>query len=133
MHNFGQGMWRRVGDFERLQVPQIIKNIELEQALLYKEYIKKLKRHQYIRDYRQQILEKVNATNESEEKNLNENENLSTLTNSEQKQHEIILNPEEENINIEIIGVETEIPLSNSHEKPVPNPKIIAKKGKRRK
>jgi hypothetical protein len=40
MQNFGRGMWRRVGDYERIQVPLINKNYELEKYLGLMEYIK---------------------------------------------------------------------------------------------
>jgi hypothetical protein len=40
MQNFGRGMWRRVGDYERTQVPIINKNYELEKYLGLMEYIK---------------------------------------------------------------------------------------------
>jgi hypothetical protein len=30
MKNFGIGMWRRVGDYERVYVQQILHNIQLE-------------------------------------------------------------------------------------------------------
>lgn len=137
MHNFGQGMWRRVGDFERLQVPQIIKHIELEQALLYKEYIKNLQRQQYIRKYRQQVLEKVNAVNTNEKQIIFENSNI--LTNSEKKRDLI----QEDKLDVEIVAIETEIPPIEKHEEKVEeisvnnsiekkNLKANRKKGKRR-
>jgi hypothetical protein len=31
MHNFGRGMWRRVGDFERIHKPMLIQQSRLEQ------------------------------------------------------------------------------------------------------
>jgi hypothetical protein len=60
MHNLGRGMWRRVGDFERIQVPQILRHSQLQQNLLYQEHIKKLQRHNRIHEYRRQILQQVN-------------------------------------------------------------------------
>ena len=60
MHNLGRGMWRRVGDFERIQVPQILRHSQLQQNLLYQEHIKKLQRHNRIQEYRRHILQQVN-------------------------------------------------------------------------
>ena len=51
MQNFGRGMWRRVGDFERLQVPQINKQQQLQQYLALLEYKQK---KQLQRDYNQE-------------------------------------------------------------------------------
>ena len=41
MQNFGRGMWRRVGDYERIHVPIIHKNYELERYLALMEYNKR--------------------------------------------------------------------------------------------
>lgn len=40
MQNFGRGMWRRVGDYERIQVPQIVQrqNEQIEQLKKLIEY-----------------------------------------------------------------------------------------------
>jgi hypothetical protein len=133
MHNLGRGMWRRVGDFERIQVPQILRQSQFEQALLYQEYIKKLQRHNRIQEYRRQILEKVNnpinvETELKFEKPIN-NKNINKTS------FEV-----EDPIIHEIIAVETELSLneqSNSEEKnlSIPDkkdPVILAKKGRKR-
>ena len=134
MYNLGRGMWRRVGDFERIQVPQILRQSQLEQALLYQEYIKKLQRHNRIQEYRRQILEKVNnpinvETELKLEKPINDIHNNNPA-------FEV-----EDPIIHEIIAVETEITLndhSNSEENKnlsIPDkkdPVILAKKGRKR-
>ena len=63
MQNFGRGMWRRVGDYERIQVPRINKNYELEKYLVLMEYIKQ--QREKLNTYCQQILQvnKDNITN----------------------------------------------------------------------
>ena len=58
MHNFGRGMWRRLGDFERIQSPQILKQMQLEQ---YIYYIENLQRQARINAYRENILKNVNS------------------------------------------------------------------------
>ena len=58
MHNFGRGMWRRLGDFERIQSPQILKQMQLEQ---YIYYIENLQRQARIKAYRENILKQMNS------------------------------------------------------------------------
>ena len=41
MQNFGRGMWRRVGDFERIHTPQINKQQQLQHYLALLEYNQK--------------------------------------------------------------------------------------------
>lgn len=41
MKNFGKGMWRRVGDYDKLYVPQINKNNELQYYLALLEETQK--------------------------------------------------------------------------------------------
>ena len=118
MQNFGRGMWRRVGDFERIQVPQILKYAELEQAMIYEEYMRNLKRQNEINEYRQNILKKVNSPifveptihlNEIKIKNVDPiKEEVKEL-----KEIKEVINTNIEisndNPRIEIIAVETEI------------------------
>ena len=40
MQNFGRGMWRRVGDYERIQAPQVLKNDQIQKHLALIEYQK---------------------------------------------------------------------------------------------
>lgn len=42
MQNFGRGMWRRVGDYERVRAPMIEQQTRIEQwkqFMLYQEYL----------------------------------------------------------------------------------------------
>jgi hypothetical protein len=39
MRNFGTGMWRRIGDYERIQVPQLIQQAKIQQYLAYRDYL----------------------------------------------------------------------------------------------
>jgi hypothetical protein len=57
MHNFGRGMWRRVGDYERIQVPLIEK---MNQYQIY-THLMQLRKQKEIKEYREKILKKVNA------------------------------------------------------------------------
>ena len=38
MHNFGRGMWRRVGDYERIQKPMILQQAQMEKIQQFVEY-----------------------------------------------------------------------------------------------
>jgi len=127
MQNFGRGMWRRVGDFERIQVPQIIKEIQLQQSLQYKEYMIHLQRQKYIEEYRKKTLEKVNLASDLLKVPVKE----SLDQEKEQKNtdcSETIQIPEDTPIPEQIIAVETEIPNSPLQKKPT----IIPKKGRKR-
>jgi hypothetical protein len=144
MQNFGRGMWRRVGDFERIQVPQILKYAELEQAMIYDEYMRNLKRQNEINEYRQNILKKVNSPifveptvhlNEIKIKNVDPIKEDKELKEIKEVKGEINTNIEISNVNprIEIIAVETEIstrePVKVEEEK---TPIIFPKKGWKR-
>jgi hypothetical protein len=132
MQNFGRGMWRRVGDFERIQVPQIIKHSQLQQALQYKEYITNLQQQKYIEEYRKKMLEKVNTQLNSPvevEVELVSNGNIEETLEIEQ----IPTVVEEEIPIIEIIAVEPEIPVNEIPiQKEEKNPTIFPKKGRKR-
>jgi hypothetical protein len=153
MQNFGRGMWRRVGDFERIQVPQIIKHSQLQQALQYKEYITNLQQQKYIEEYRKKMLEKVNTQvkvpvedevelvshNIKEQIIIEEPLEIKQIEQIEQiqqiKQIEQIEQIEqikklvvEETPIIEIIAVEPEIPIQKEEKKPI----IFPKKGRKR-
>jgi len=54
MQNFGRGMWRRVGGYERIHVPMIHKNYELERYLALMEYNKQQRQKQNLNSYREQ-------------------------------------------------------------------------------
>jgi hypothetical protein len=126
MQNFGRGMWRRVGDFERIQVPQIIKEIQLQQSLQYKEYMIHLQRQKYIEEYRKKTLGKVNLADDLLKEQVKESLELD----KEQENTDpldCIQIPEETPIPEQIIAVETEIPNS-----PVQKVEKISKKGRKR-
>lgn len=61
MQNFGRGMWRRVGDYEKIHVPIINKNTELEYYLALMEYHKKQRLKQTFNTYQKQNMK--NHTN----------------------------------------------------------------------
>jgi hypothetical protein len=92
MQNFGRGMWRRIGDYERLQTPQLLQQYRLQQYLSYIDYQKQLDREKAIKEHRDQTLKNINKQHIVEE--IKED----TIPYSD-------FNP-----SIEIIAVETEIP-----------------------
>jgi len=57
MQNFGRGMWRRVGDYDRVQKPLLLQQSRLEQWQQFVEYQTVLKRYQDIQRIRQQKLQ----------------------------------------------------------------------------
>lgn len=40
MQNFGRGMWRRVGDYERLQKPILLEQIRVEKFIQYQQRLR---------------------------------------------------------------------------------------------
>ena len=60
MRNFGRGMWRRVGDFEKPHAPQINKHNQIQEYLALMQY---LKQRQYnFNTYHQQLSANINET-----------------------------------------------------------------------
>jgi len=59
MHNFGRGMWRRVGDYERVQLPLINK---MNQYNIYM-YLMQLNKDKEIKSYREKKLQNKNTEN----------------------------------------------------------------------
>lgn len=51
MHNFGRGMWRRVGDYERIQKPMILQQAQMEKIQQFVEYQAVLKKQKEIKEY----------------------------------------------------------------------------------
>jgi hypothetical protein len=74
MHNLGRGMWRRVGDFERLRVPQLEQQLKLQQYLAFIEFQKEKKRQDYIRFYRNSILQTKMDSEKTEKEKEKEKE-----------------------------------------------------------
>jgi len=68
MQNFGRGIWRRVGDYERLNYS----NIQLQHHLAFIEYQKFKQRQEAVNKYREHMLKQANSkpiivTNDIEE------------------------------------------------------------------
>ena len=80
MQNFGRGMWRRVGDYERIQTPQVLKNNQIQKYLEFIEYKKSQQRQLAINAYRNQILNQTNsevtAVNELELEHVMSSQNI---------------------------------------------------------
>jgi hypothetical protein len=138
-------MWRRVGDFDRIQVPQLEKYAELEKAIQYKEYMRNLQRQKEIHEYRQNILQQVNAPIFVEKRTKIDNKPIPVIEEKviEEKVIEEGINIEESPVtNIEIIAVETEITgmesqlltknIEEKEEKEEKTPIVFPKKGKKR-
>ncbi len=79
MHNLGRGMWRRVGDFERLRVPQLEQQLKLQQYLAFIEFQKEKKRQDYIRFYRNSILQTKMDSEKTEKEKEKEKELVTEL------------------------------------------------------
>ena len=62
MHNFGRGMWRRVGDYERINTPVLMRIQKMQQ---YELYLQQVKRREEIDAYRQKMLQKVKQSSDS--------------------------------------------------------------------
>ena len=57
MQNFGRGMWRRVGDYERVQKPLLLQQARLEQWQQFVEYQTILKKYKDVQRIRQKKLQ----------------------------------------------------------------------------
>ena len=57
MQNFGRGMWRRVGDYERVQKPLLLQQARLEQLQQFVEYQTILKKYKDVQRIRQKNLQ----------------------------------------------------------------------------
>ena len=57
MQNFGRGMWRRVGDYERVQKPLLLQQARLEQWQQFVEYQTILKKYKDVQRIRQKNLQ----------------------------------------------------------------------------
>ena len=58
MHNFGRGMWRRVGDYEK---HNLYYNTQLQHYLAFIEYQKLKQRQDAVNFYREKMLKSVNS------------------------------------------------------------------------
>ena len=91
MHNFGRGMWRRVGDYERIQ-RNIIQQSSFEQFIKYQVPLnaqqqereqEKPQKQQNIKQSNTIIADKVNIKN-----NINEQTNLTYTSNNYEPNYE---------------------------------------------
>lgn len=125
MHNFGRGMWRRVGDYEK---HNSYYNTQLQHYLAFIEYQKLKQRQDAVNFYREKMLKSVNSQS----------------FNQPELKEDIKL----EETNTIIIAVETDIPSEDNNEElnvskeVIDNPIIIdsneekcksSKKGKKHK
>lgn len=61
MQNFGRGMWRRVGDYDRVYKPMLLQQSRVEQWKQFVEYQTILNRQQSINQYRQNVLKNIKS------------------------------------------------------------------------
>ena len=69
MQNFGRGMWRRVGDYQRIQSPQIVRDNQIQQLQQYLAIAEQQKYYTY-KQQSTQINNTNNITPKTELKNL---------------------------------------------------------------
>ena len=84
MQNFGRGMWRRIGDFEKFNVPQINNN-EVQQYLYLMEKLKK-QRLAKLDEHQQQTIQIYKDTADllvKEELEFNNDETFNDLVTKE--------------------------------------------------
>lgn len=110
MQNFGRGMWRRVGDFERLQKPVLLQQSRIEQWQKFVQYQTMLKQ-QKLRD---------EALAQKTQKNQN-------VLKVEEKDTQDLVNKEEGNILNNSISGQRNL-QQNLSEPPVVVPKRTKKK-----
>jgi hypothetical protein len=115
MQNFGRGMWRRVGDFERIHKPMLIQQSRLEQWQQFIQYQTMLKKkQQYMEQKQKQVDTKV-----VQDISIEENESESTEEN-EIKQ------------NIDIIEIQEIQEIQEVQQEYSEPPVVIPKKTKRK-
>jgi hypothetical protein len=123
MQNFGRGMWRRVGDFERIHKPMLIQQSRLEQWQQFIQYQTMLKKkQQYMEQKQKQVDTKVVqdiSIEENESVSIEENESESTEEN-EIKQ------------NIDIIEIQEIQEIQEVQQEYSEPPVVIPKKTKRK-
>jgi hypothetical protein len=117
MQNFGRGMWRRVGDYERLQKPILLQQSRLEQWQQFVQYQTMLKKQQEVKE-QQQKQNNLHVVSLEQKQDLKIEKKIDI---------EIEENNSNENINI----VDTlEIQQSVNSEPPVVIPKKTKRKNK---
>jgi len=118
MQNFGRGMWRRVGDFERLQKPVLLQQSRIEQWKQFAQYQTMLKKQQELRE-QQQKQNNVHVVS------LQQPEDLEI-----EKKIDVEIEENNSNENIDIIET-LEIQQPVNSEPPVVIPKKTKRKNKR--
>jgi hypothetical protein len=115
MQNFGRGMWRRVGDYDRLYVPDLVRSAQLQQYAAYLEYKESINRQLAIDEYRKQMIAKTRM--ETNSVSIPETKSFDSS-----KEDETIVGEE-------IVAVETEIPNAP---RPVKEPTILPRRGRKK-
>lgn len=107
MQNFGRGMWRRVGDYERIHVPNINKNNELQHYLALMEYHKQQRLKQNFNAYRQQMMQRQKDIVSNKDllvQQTNINENI-PIDSEEVVSHQISKEVVKEVVNEEVVSL----------------------------
>lgn len=90
MQNFGRGMWRRVGDYERIQKPTLLQQSRIEQWEKFIQYQTMLKqqklRDEALAQQKQEIQSIINVEehkpNETEEQDTQQEQEQDTINNA---------------------------------------------------
>ena len=95
MHNFGRGMWRRVGDYDRVQAPQVQKNFELQYYLALLEQSKRQRLEQVFNTNKRQMKQQTNnvileMVGDKDEHNIDFTEAVSEVVNEEPIVSEVV-------------------------------------------
>jgi len=123
MQNFGRGMWRRVGDYERLYVPEIIRSVQMQQYAAYLENNEKLKRRAEIDEYRKQMIAKINSNVVTSHEYANDNSSTDDLPINEScsaiepENNVAIADPPIENISISPKNTNTNTKIKTKNKK----------------
>lgn len=135
MQNFGRGMWRRVGDYERVQKPILLQQARIEQLQKMIEYQAILKRQKDIKEYREKMLNQTNSKTPNLEETVLDSNNtleLESEIESDIKQVEILqeqvqhISIDDINTNDNTNNIQNEINIQNEP------PSIVPKKTKKK-
>jgi hypothetical protein len=128
MQNFGRGMWRRVGDFERIHKPMLIQQSRLEQWQQFVQYQDMLKKQQTKTQILTQKQEQVPDSEPAPESEIElepaPEDNLAQLDLSIENKS---ISIEENNITQKLNIINTPDELQNENSEP---PVVIPKKAK---
>jgi hypothetical protein len=130
MQNFGRGMWRRVGDFERIHKPMLIQQSRLEQWQQFVQQQDMLKKQQTktqnLTQKQEQVPDSEPAPESEIEPESAPEDNLVKLDLSIENKS---ISIEENNITQELDIINTPDELQNENSEP---PVVIPKKAKRK-